>query len=246
MCSIATSTAILAPPPRARPLSSPLGVPTTTQLNHEEDDVVVVTKKRRTSSGSRWDPAAHKDTMVELRKQGVRDAVATAHQAFRCPICLDTYGDMVVECAECAHVFCDPCMRESLKRKDKCPLCRCNPMPLRRCKPIERLVAALPEACAFLDNGCFDVTLTRATAFRHSLSCGFARFTCPHCRNVFLRHDHDEAVCASELHACPLAALGCSFRGRTVDMDGHVKDRVHFDLARRVLKGGASEIVPTR
>ncbi|RHY34644.1 hypothetical protein DYB32_000792 [Aphanomyces invadans] len=158
MCSVATSTAILAPPPRARPLSSPLGVPTTTQLNHEEDDVMVVTKKRRTSSGSRWDPAAHKDTMVELRKQGVRDAVATAHQAFRCPICLDTYGDMVVECAECAHVFCDPCMRESLKRKDKCPLCRCNPMPLRRCKPIERLVAALPEACAFLDNGCFDVT----------------------------------------------------------------------------------------
>ncbi|RQM25974.1 hypothetical protein B5M09_000821 [Aphanomyces astaci] len=75
------------------------------------------------------------------------------------------------------------------------------------------------------------------------VTCGFARFTCPHCRQVFLRHEHDESVCSAELHACPLSALGCSFRARVVDMHEHVKDRVHFDLARRVLKGGVPSYV---
>ncbi|KAG9400418.1 hypothetical protein AC1031_010640 [Aphanomyces cochlioides] len=204
----------------------------------EEDDAPVP-KRMRLNTITRWDAKPGDGSSLlssmQQRMQDVRDAYATAQRPFRCPICLDTLGDIVVECAECAHVFCDPCLRESLKRNEKCPLCRCKPTPLRRNKPIERLVAALPETCPFLENGCW-ASLTRATASHHALTCGFARFTCPHCHLVFLRNAHDETLCSALVVACPLAHLGCSFRARLVDMDDHLKERVHFDLAMRLLQ----------
>ena len=42
----------------------------------------------------------------------------------RCTICMNIYiGNPIVN-DPCGHGFCEPCSSESLKRSDKCPLCR--------------------------------------------------------------------------------------------------------------------------
>ncbi|OQR97820.1 hypothetical protein ACHHYP_20453 [Achlya hypogyna] len=118
-----------------------------------------------------------------------------AQRPFRCPVCLETLSGTILECGECAHVFCEACLRECLKRQQRCPMCRRDPAPLRRNRPVERLVASLPEACPFLDMGCWAV-LTRATASAHALACDFASFTCAYCTHDGRRRDHND-------HACP-------------------------------------------
>ncbi|KAF0700708.1 Aste57867_8762 [Aphanomyces stellatus] len=240
MCSVASSADAMPPPPsslshRAHRPRSVLGD------GDDDDETIGRPSKKFRLGGSRWDAAplsasADDESAADVRRrmQVLRDSHAKVQQPFRCPICLDTFGEIVVECAECAHAFCQPCLLESLKRKDKCPLCRCVPTPLRRNRPVERLVSALPETCQFLENGCWAM-LTRATAMQHSLTCGFARFTCPHCHDVFLRHAHDETECAARVFPCPLEHLGCSFRARRGEMDTHLKDKVHFALAQRLL-----------
>ncbi|KDO30668.1 hypothetical protein SPRG_04569 [Saprolegnia parasitica CBS 223.65] len=90
--------------------------------------------------------------------------IRAASRLFQCPVCLDTFAGAVVECNACAQVFCEACLTACLVRQSgRCPLCRCDPTPTRRNKPVERLVAMLPTHCPFeLDSA----LLTRSRARR--------------------------------------------------------------------------------
>ncbi|KAI1883839.1 hypothetical protein AGOR_G00236130 [Albula goreensis] len=46
-----------------------------------------------------------------------------------CPICLDTYGEIVgsgrlVVSTRCGHLFCSQCLRDTLAKSHACPTCR--------------------------------------------------------------------------------------------------------------------------
>ncbi|XP_035282903.1 RING finger protein 4 isoform X3 [Anguilla rostrata] len=46
-----------------------------------------------------------------------------------CPVCLDTYGEIVgsgrlVVSTRCGHLFCSQCLRDSLAKSHACPTCR--------------------------------------------------------------------------------------------------------------------------
>lgn len=43
--------------------------------------------------------------------------------SIRCPICLDSYGFNEILSTICGHLFCDPCIRNIIKIRKKCPLC---------------------------------------------------------------------------------------------------------------------------
>ncbi|OQR97557.1 hypothetical protein THRCLA_06913 [Thraustotheca clavata] len=134
---------------------------------------------------------------MESSVEEIRHVRARAHRPFRCPICLDTYQDRVLECSVCANVFCASCIEECLKRKkDQCPMCRSDPSPLRRNKPIERLVAMLPEACPNLENGCLAL-LTWTSVEAHAVTCGYGKFKCSLCLMEGLKRDHDNEACAA-------------------------------------------------
>ncbi|EQC38354.1 hypothetical protein, variant 2 [Saprolegnia diclina VS20] len=99
------------------------------------------------------------DEAMDAKRQ-----IRAARRLLQCPVCLDTFAGAVVECNACAQVFCESCLQACLTRQSRrCPLCRCDPTPARRNKPIERLVAMLPSLCPFELE---DAELTRATAAR--------------------------------------------------------------------------------
>lgn len=41
----------------------------------------------------------------------------------KCPICLDMYGFNEILSTMCGHLFCEPCIKNVIKLRKKCPMC---------------------------------------------------------------------------------------------------------------------------
>lgn len=41
----------------------------------------------------------------------------------KCPICLDSFGFDEIMSTMCGHLFCEPCIRNTIKTRKKCPMC---------------------------------------------------------------------------------------------------------------------------
>lgn len=44
----------------------------------------------------------------------------------KCPICLEIFGLDEILSTFCGHLFCDPCIKNVIKTRKKCPMCNRN------------------------------------------------------------------------------------------------------------------------
>uniref|UniRef100_A0A3P8ZUR4 RING-type domain-containing protein n=1 Tax=Esox lucius TaxID=8010 RepID=A0A3P8ZUR4_ESOLU len=66
--------------------------------------------------------------------------MARSSETINCPICMDTYGEIVdggrtLVSSQCGHLFCNICICESLAISQTCPTCRKN-LNQQQCHPI--------------------------------------------------------------------------------------------------------------
>ncbi|KAL0969058.1 hypothetical protein UPYG_G00222150 [Umbra pygmaea] len=67
-------------------------------------------------------------------------STARSSETISCPICMDTYGEIVgggrmLVSSQCGHLFCNLCIRDSLAKTQKCPTCR-KKLNDQQCHPI--------------------------------------------------------------------------------------------------------------
>lgn len=41
----------------------------------------------------------------------------------KCPICLESFGFDEIRSTMCGHLYCDPCIKNAIKTRKKCPMC---------------------------------------------------------------------------------------------------------------------------
>lgn len=51
--------------------------------------------------------------------------VASTSSSFivKCPVCLDSVPKEEVHSTICGHLYCEPCIRNTIKTRKKCPMC---------------------------------------------------------------------------------------------------------------------------
>lgn len=47
----------------------------------------------------------------------------------KCPICLESFGFDEICSTMCGHLYCDPCIKNAIKARKKCPMCNRNLKP---------------------------------------------------------------------------------------------------------------------
>uniref|UniRef100_A0A3Q2YYQ3 Ring finger protein 4 n=1 Tax=Hippocampus comes TaxID=109280 RepID=A0A3Q2YYQ3_HIPCM len=100
------------------------------------DSVLVNNNTRTNASGESYvvssdddeasPPVPGADVLSSLQ---TRRSSRTTPGTVSCPVCMDTYSEMVesgrlVVSTKCGHVFCSQCLRDALRRSLTCPTCR--------------------------------------------------------------------------------------------------------------------------
>lgn len=109
---------------------------TAVQPNNRDDDedVIFVTETRQrqrtiatidlcdTPDTSYSQPRAEnqKTSIIDSPSPSTNSGRATSH---KCPICLEVTGFDRILSTMCGHLYCEPCIRNVIKIRKKCPMC---------------------------------------------------------------------------------------------------------------------------
>ena len=161
-----------------------------------------------------------------------------------CPICKKIYWNPQ-ECQECGIIYCEPCLKISLEKNNRCPSCR-KGAKFGTCKSLLRRLDALQFKCNNLQ--CSDImgykelpfhicpydTLycqiegctwkgQRTNFLNHKQKCPSEVIYCNKCAEMIKRGDiyKHRGVCLLEEVKCPNK---CKFSCIREDMEKHVAD----------------------
>ena len=89
-----------------------------------------------------------------------------------CPICYNILKNPIsCNSTEKSHSFCEECINESLKRNNKCPLCK-QKFEYKKNKKFDKLLHKLKFECIYSEDGCQDI-LDYSMYLSHIENCGF-------------------------------------------------------------------------
>lgn len=112
-------------------------------VRDEDEDVIFVTESRReqrfrtiatidlcdtpdtsfTQSNKQSDQAGAAATASTAAAPNNLNSPPPKPGTAKCPICLDSFGFDEIMSTMCGHLFCEPCIRNTIKTRKKCPMC---------------------------------------------------------------------------------------------------------------------------
>ncbi|XP_036407328.1 RING finger protein 4 [Megalops cyprinoides] len=119
-------------------LTCEVSEPAVVDLTSNDSVVLVddVPRVRRGQGGESYVLSSDEEEVVNVGSSAAFLSSLEANSAARatpgtisCPVCLDTYGEIVgsgrlVVSTRCGHLFCSQCLRDSLAKSHACPTCR--------------------------------------------------------------------------------------------------------------------------
>ena len=147
------------------------------------------------------------------------DKLSVIDDLIKCPICFN-YLNNPYECELCGGLFCEDCIQDWLKNKEKCPM-RCPELKIKRADINSRKLLNVIELHCQNYPDC-NFTAKYWDLLSHQEKCNFHKVKCP---NQICKFKGKFSDLQSHLISCPYGNVQCGFCNALIprkDMNEHL------------------------